>query len=94
MSDYVATFQIYNVDMDGKEDTAALEMRVAKIDKIAPMAKKRDRTDETNATFLKNAVMSRSWGVNALASLKGKEYSYQEPIDALFGSISDQSVHS
>ena len=86
--------QIYSFEREHSDSSQALEKLIAQINKISPMARERDRADEAKSIFLKSAIISRSWGVNALASLKGKRYTYQDLIDALFGSIADQVAHT
>ena len=94
MSTFLQTVQVYQFEQTERGAAQALEKLIAQLEKIAPMAMKRDRTDEAKVVFLKRAVMSRSWGVSALASLKGQRYSYQDLIDALFSSIADQDAHA
>ena len=93
MSQHLQSVQVYHCESAQGGTPATLEKLIASIEKVAPMAKKRDRTDEAKAGFLKSAVMSRKWGVNAMASLKGRQYGYQDLIDALFSSIADEATY-
>ena len=91
-SQHLQSVQLQHFESAHGGTTAKLEKLIASIDKVAPMAKKRDRTDEARAGFLQSAVMPRKCGVNAMASLKGRQYGYQDLIDALFSGIADEAT--
>lgn len=58
MSAHLATLRIYQFDDNSRDSASSLEKLIANIDKIAPMSRTGDRTDEARGTFLKNADRS------------------------------------
>lgn len=65
-----------------EDDYAALESLVARIDRLAPMAKKKDRDEDAKIGFLKEAVVGTQWGLRA-ASMLPHNHTFQELINAL-----------